>query len=78
MSNGILVSRVGASEVTDSVIVVSEGRSFDSLEVTSLLHAAAAAAHDLSSCQRDRRRPLASKAARSCHGEIEIARRDAV
>ena len=64
-SGGTPASTVAVSDVTDSVMVVSDGRSFESLAVTSLLQAAAAAAHALSSCHMERRRPLASNAARS-------------
>ncbi len=66
ISCGTLASKVGASDTTDRDIAVKEGSSFASLAVTSLLHAAAAAAHDLSSSQMERRWPLESKAARSC------------
>ena len=59
-------SKAGGSDDTDTLMVVSDGSIFDSLDVTSLLHAAAAAAHALSSCQMERNRPLASNAARSC------------
>jgi hypothetical protein len=69
ISNGILASNAGGSDDTDTVMVVSDGSILESLDVTSLLHAAAAAAHALSSCQRERNRPLASNAARSCRHE---------
>ncbi len=57
--------------MTTREMAVREGRILASLEVTSPLHAEAAAAHDLSSCQSERRRPLVSNAARSWEEKSE-------
>ncbi len=69
ISSGTRGSTAGASGTTDTVMAEREGSSLVSFAVTSALHAAAAAAHDLSSCQIDLRRPLTSNAARSCGGK---------